>query len=145
MKTKNLLRKLHPILVVFLIGFLFISCNKDSFPDPSTLPQGLTGSWVETHTNSDTLVFISENDTGNVMLQRGYEIRNGYRLPTIGSTLYSYIILSDSIKMRDGLSSYWADDIYFFHFDEQNLIINIGKFSKYIDTKKSILTFRKIK
>lgn len=145
MKTKTLLRNLHPIMLVFLIVFLLISCKKDHFPDPSTLPQGLAGSWVETHTNSDTLVFSSENDTGNVMLQRGYEIRNGYRLPTIGSTHYSYIILADSIKMRDGLSSYWADNIYFFQFDEQNLIIKIGKFSKYIETKKTILTFRKIK
>jgi hypothetical protein len=34
---------------------------------------------------------------------------------------------------------------YYFRFDEPNLTINIGKFSKYISIKKSLLTFRKIK
>lgn len=145
MKIKNLLKKLHPIMFAFFYIFFLLSCNKENFPNPATLPKGLTGSWVEVHTYSDTLVFTSEKDTGSVLLKKGYEIRNGYRLPTIGTTIYSYVILSGSIKMIDGLSSTWAENYYYFNFDEQNLIINIGKFSKYIDTQKTILTFRKIK
>ena len=78
-------------------------------------------------------------------IYRGYEIRNGYRLPVIGSTGYHYEIISDSIHMINGLSSSWERGIYYFHFDEPNLTINIGKFSNYINTKKSNLTFRKIR
>lgn len=145
MKTNPSLRKLLPLMLTLLIGFILGSCQKDNFPDPSTLPQGLTGYWVETNTKSDTLIFNSNNDTGICMLQRGFEIRNRYRLPVIGSTGYHYEIFSDSIHMINGLSSSWERGIYYFHFDEPNLTINIGKFSKYIDTKKSTLTFRKIK
>jgi hypothetical protein len=145
MKTITLLRRLLPSILTCFTVFILVSCQKDNFPDPSTLPQGLTGSWVEVNTKSDTIIFHSDNDTGIFWLQRGFEIRNGYRLPIIGSTGYNYTIFSDSIHLINGLSSAWESGTYYFHFDEPNLTINIGKFSKYIDTKKSILTFRKIK
>jgi hypothetical protein len=133
-------------LVFLIIIFSLTNCEKkDEFPDPSTLPKGLKGSWVETNTMSDTIIFYSNNETGLLWLQRGYEIRNGYRLPVIGSNCYKYTIFSDSINMIDGLSSAWISGNYYFKFDEPNLTINIGKFSKYINTMKSILTFRKIK
>jgi hypothetical protein len=126
---------------------MVVSCQKDNFPfpDPSLLPQGLIGSWVEVNTKTDTIIFPSNNDTGIFWLQRGFEIRNGYRLPVIGSTGYHYEILSDSITLINELSSAWEQGTYYFHFDEPNLTINVSKFSKYINTKKSILTFRKIK
>ncbi|MCJ7447972.1 MAG: hypothetical protein MUO72_09775 [Bacteroidales bacterium] len=130
-------------LIILLILSPF-SCQKVQFPDPNTLPKGLIGSWVETNTRTDTIIFVSNRDTGIFWLQRGFEIRNGYRLPVIGSTGYHYEIFSDSIKVVDGLSSAWEQGTYYFHFDEPNLTINIGKFSKYINTRKSILTFRKI-
>jgi hypothetical protein len=139
------LRKLLPSLLASLFMFMLVSCHKDYFPDPSTLPPGLKGSWVEANTMSDTIIFNSNSDTGIFWLQRGFEIRNGYRLPVIGSTGYHYEIFSDSINVIDGLSSAWEQGTYYFHFDEPNLTIKVGKFSKYIDTKKSILTFRKVK
>jgi hypothetical protein len=148
MKTKSLKKCLLFLVVALSTGVLFISCQKDKsfqFPDPSTLPQGLVGSWVEANTLSDTLIFNSNNNTGIVWLQRGYEIRNGYRLPVIGSTGYEYKIFSDSISMVDGLSSAYNGGNYLFKFDEATLTISVGKFSKYISTKKSVLTFRKIK
>ena len=145
MKTKAIIRKLWSALLTFVILFILISCQKVEFPDPSSLPKGLTGSWVEIHTLADTLIFNSNKDTGICMLQRGFEIRNGYRLPIIGSTPYMYKIYSDSINMIDGLSSAWISGTYYFKFDEPNLTIYIGKFSEYINTKKSTLTFRKIK
>ncbi len=80
-----------------------------------------------------------------LILHRGYEIRNGYRLPVIGSDMYQYTLLTDSIRLMGGLSSTWFDETFYFTYDEANLTINIGKFSQYIDTNKSILTFRKIK
>jgi hypothetical protein len=147
MKPQSLKKCLLLLAVALFPCILFVSCQKDEtfFPDPSTLPQGLVGSWVEANTLSDTLIFNSNENTGVAWLQRGYEIRNGYRLPVLGSTGYSYKITSDSIHMVDGLSSSYNGGNYLFKFDEATLIITVGKFSQYIDTKKSILTFRKIK
>lgn len=147
MKTHSLRNCLLFLTVILCTGIMLVSCQKDntSFPDPSTLPKGLTGSWVETSTKTDTIIFNSDNETGMLILQRGYEIRNGYRLPIIGSDGYSYKLLSDSIRLMGGLSALYFDKTFFFKYDEASLTINIGKFSQYIDTKKSILTFRKIK
>lgn len=149
MRTNKSSKKLPSLALALLMGLIFVSCQKDNsranFPDPSTLPQGLVGTWVEVNTLSDTLGFPSNNNSGLLWLQRGFEIRNGYRLPVIGSTGYEYKIFSDSINLIDGLSSIYDSRTYPFHFDESNLTITVGKFSKYINTKKSTLTFRKIK
>ena len=147
MKPQSLKNCLLLFAVVLSIDFLFVACQKNeiSFPDPSTLPKGLIGSWVETSTKSDTIIFNSDKGTGILLLHRGYEIRNGYRLPIIGSDMYQYTILTDSIRLMGGLSSVFFVKTFLFKYDEANLTINIGKFSQYIDTKNSTLTFRKIK
>jgi hypothetical protein len=132
------------IPVTFLIGFILSSCQKEEFPDPSTLPKGLTGSWVETNTRTDTIRFNSDSQSGYFFLSRGFEITSGYWLPKIGSAPYSYTITADNISVIDGLSSAMEGGTYYFKFDEPNLTIKIGKFCKYIATEKSILTFRKI-
>ena len=144
MKTCNTFLRLTVKLIVLSL-FILISCQKDDFPDPELLPKGLIGSWVEVNTRTDTLIFNSNSLTGMLILQRGYEIRNGYRLPVIGSTGYHYEISSDSIKLMDGLLSTWNQTTHYFNFNEANLTLRIGKFSKYIESKKSTLTFRKIK
>ena len=144
MKTSVKMRKLITLLMV-ISGSILTSCQKDDFPDPNSLPKGLVGSWVETSTKSDTIIFNSMKDTGMFVLQRGYEIRNGYRLPVIGWDIYKYIILNDSIRLMGGLSSPLFYKTFYFNYDEPTLTIRIGKFSQYISTKKSILTFRKIK
>jgi hypothetical protein len=136
------------LMVAFLTGFAIFSCQKDKspeFPDPGILPKGLTGSWVEINTGTDTISFNSNKESGYFNLYRGFAITNGYWLPRIGSTSYSYTISGDSITVVDGLSNSMEGGTYYFKFDEPNLTINIGKFSKYINTKKSVLTFRKIK
>jgi hypothetical protein len=114
------------------------------FPDPNTLPKGLKGSWVETGRKTDTIVFTTNNDTGYFWLNRGYEMRNGYLLPLIGSGDYEYKIIPDSIKLRWGLSSELYTLTYYFNFDEPNLVIMIGKFVPF-NTNQSILAFRKIR
>lgn len=43
---------------------------------------------------------------------------NGYWLPKIGSTSYSYWISGDSISVIDGLSSSMEGGTYYFRFDE---------------------------
>ncbi len=136
--------KLFGIFVTLSLIFLF-SCTKDEFPDPGSLPEGLEGSWVEVNTLTDTIIFYSNSEEGFLALHRGYEIRNGYRLPVIGSTGYSYKIISDSITLIDGLSSMWNEGTYYFNYDKPGLTIKTGKFSSYIETNKAILTFRKIK
>lgn len=148
MKTDLFKKWILNLLVALLIGTAFYSCQKDKFsdfPDPGTLPKGLKGFWVETNTRADTINFYSNKDSGLFYLSRGFGIINGYWLPQIGSTWYLYKISADSISVEDGLSSSMDGGTYYFRFDEPNLTINAGKFSKYIDTKKSILTFRKIK
>ncbi len=147
MKTYSFKKWSLFIATIFSAAIMLSSCQKDdnSFPDPSTLPKGLAGTWVETSTISDTIIFNSDKETGMLILHRGYEIRNGYRLPVIGSDMYQYTLLTDSIRLMGGLSSTWFDETFYFTYDEANLTINIGKFSQYIDTNKSILTFRKIK
>jgi len=134
------------IIIVLLLLFALTNCEKkDEFPDPSTLPKGLTGSWVETTTRSDTIVFKTDRKSGYFFLSRGFAMTNGYWLPKIGSAPYSYNITGDSVSVIDGLSSAREGGTYYFKFDEPNLTINIGKFCKYINTNKSTLTFRKIK
>jgi len=147
MKTYSIKKWFLYVAVIFSTVIMLLSCQKDNtmFPDPSTLPKGLVGSWVEVSTKSDTISFTSNTERGMLFLHRGYEIRNGYRLPVIGSDGYSFRLLTDSIRLMGGLSSTFFDKTFYFKYDEANLTINIGKFSQYIDTKKSILTFRKIK
>jgi hypothetical protein len=147
MKTKSLRKWVLFLTMIFSVGLMLLSCQKDktSFPDPSTLPKGLTGSWVETTTVADTISFNSNNESGYFNLSRGFAMTNGYWLPKIGSTSFSYTISGDSITVVDGLSNSMEGGTYYFRFDEPNLTINIGKFSKYISTEKSVLTFRKIK
>jgi hypothetical protein len=132
-------------LVFMLILLAFYSCQKIDFPDPSTLPKGLQGTWVEATKGADTIIFNSEKDTGGFYLARGREYYNGYLLPKIGSAPYAYIIKQDSIHVVDGLSSTYLGKNYYFNFNEPSLTIKIGKFCKYIDINKSILTFKKIK
>ena len=154
MNTHSLRTWLLSLAVIFSTGIILVSCQKENtdlideqnvFPDPSTLPQGLIGSWVEASTLTDTLLFNSESDTGLVFLQRGFEIINGYYLPVIGSDGYFYQIENNSIHMKAGLSSLGVGETFYFNLDDENLVISIGKFCKYIDTDESILTFRKIK
>jgi hypothetical protein len=133
------------LIVALSFGIALVSCQKDEFPDRNTLPKGLTGSWVETTTKSDTIVFKSDRESGYFYLSRGFAMTNGYWLPKIGSAPYSYKLSGDSISVGNGFSSTMEGGTYYFKYDEAILTINIGKFSQYIDTKKTILTFRKIK
>jgi hypothetical protein len=88
MRTKSLAKCCLYLMVAFLFGFALSSCQKDEFPDPNTLPKGLTGSWIETNTLADTIRFNSDNQSGYFYLSRGYAMTNGYWLPKIGSAPY---------------------------------------------------------
>jgi len=137
--------KTGSLMVLILILVTLYSCQKIEFPDPSTLPPGLQGTWIESSKGQDTIIFHSDKDTGGFYLARGRAYYNGHLLPKIGSAPYAYIIKTDSIYIIDGLSSTYLGRNYYFNFNEPTLTINIGKFCKYIEVNKSILTFRKIK
>jgi len=66
------------------------------------------------------------------------------KIRKINCILKRYEIISDSITVRDGLSSSWNEETYYFNYDKPDLTIKVGKFSPYIETNRSILTFRKI-
>jgi hypothetical protein len=146
MKTQSLRKWVLFLSMIISMGLILLSCQKDNtlFPEPSTLPKGLIGTWVETHTLTDTIVFNSNNEKGAFLCIRGFGIYNGYRLPLTGSGPYAYTMFSDSINLVFPWTDSMANGNFYFRFDEPNLTISIGKFCKYIATKKSILTFRKI-
>jgi len=144
MKTKAFTITVNFLLFMLILVTLY-SCQKIEFPDPSSLPKGLQGSWVETSKGTDTIIFNSNKDTGGFYLARGRDYYNGYLLPKIGSAPYAYIIKTDSIHVVSGLYSTFLGRNYYFSFNEASLTIKIGKFCKYIDVNKPTLTFRKIK
>ena len=144
MKTNTVRKLILGLIVTISFGIVLVSCQKNEFPDPNTLPKGLKGTWIETTTKTDTIRFNSNNQSGLFFLSRGFAMTNGYWLPKIGSAPYSYTLSVDSISVINGLSSAMEGGTYYFKFDEPNLTIKIGKFCEYITTKKSILTFRKI-
>jgi hypothetical protein len=49
MRTDSFFKKLLPFTLTLLTTVILTSCQKDNFPDPSTLPKGLVGLWVETN------------------------------------------------------------------------------------------------
>jgi hypothetical protein len=144
MKINTLNKYQFHFILTLTIMIALVACQKDELPDPDTLPKGLTGSWIETNTLADTIRFDSDAQSGYFYLYRGFAMTNGYWLPKIGSAPYSYKMTGDSISVIDGLSGSMEGGTYYFKFDEPNLTIKIGKFCKYIATKKSILIFRKI-
>jgi hypothetical protein len=138
MKTKTVGKCLMHFTMALSFVIALLACQKEEFPDPNTLPKGLTGSWIETNTRTDIIRFNSDNQTGFFYLSRGFAMTNGYWLPKIGSAPYSYNITGNSISVIDGLSSAMEGGTYYFRYDEPNLTINIGKFCKYIVTKNQL-------
>jgi hypothetical protein len=147
MKIQKLSRLLI-FTIALTTGLIIVACQKDPepyvFPDPSTLPNGLKGTWIEASSRIDTIVFTSNSDTGMFWLNRGYRMVNGYQIPVLGSGGYEYSIIPKSISTRWGLSSTWEPATYDFKFNELDLIINIGHFTSFTVTEDP-LTFRKIK
>jgi len=105
MKTNTVRKLIFGLNVTISLGIILVSCQKDEFPHPNTLPEGLTGSWIETNTRTDTIRFNSDNLSGYFFFSGGFAFPNGYWLPKIGSAPYSYKITGDSITVLNGLSS----------------------------------------
>jgi hypothetical protein len=127
------------LLIIVLIMFCLPACQKQD-----TKIQALDGTWTEVDTQTDTIVFSSNTMPGLLLLNRGYEIRNGYNLPKLGSGPYTYEISNDSIKLQWTASSSFNNFKYFFKFNESSETFNIQVFTSFA-TNKAILTFKKVK
>jgi len=140
-------RRLLSLRLLFLVVItLQISCKKDlpqdyQFPDPSTLPGGLKGTWLETTLRLDTILFPDNENEGHLFLECHYENQDF-------TMIYPYSISEDSIFIMDPTSS--SSEIgdglnFYFNFDEPKLTITIGNFTYRLKAKNPILTIRKIK
>ena len=131
--------KILIINVIFLTLFIFSGCENNKVNT-----SGLKGTWVEIDTKTDTIIFKTNDQSGTFLLYRGFEIKNGYVLPKIGSGPYSYNIIDDKIKIVDLFSSIAEGNYFYFSFDQGHELFQIGMFS-FFETNKAILTFKKIK
>lgn len=70
------------VVSFFCLLLLVFACGKSQSPTPTSL----NGTWIENSGRGDTLIF----KTNLLEVRRGFEIRNGVRLPKAGSGLWSY-------------------------------------------------------
>lgn len=125
------------LLFIVLVLVISTSCDKN-YIENSTL----VGVWVEANHKTDTLVF--DNQTTDLYLNRGTEIRNGFLLPKYLSGPYMYKIENDSISLRwEASSSSYANN-YYFKLDLKNKEIKIGNFFDDSINTGVILTFTKV-
>jgi hypothetical protein len=110
------------VLTTFLL-FLFLGCESEELNIDS-----LQGSWIESTSQSDTLIFDSNEFEGWVSLNRGKELRGGNMLPKLGSGIYDYKISGDSIKLQNLLSSCLCPKSYVFEMLPGGNKLNIGNF-----------------
>ena len=103
--------------------FLLImaACGKNTTPTPTVL----SGTWIEASGRGDTLIFEPEV----LEVRRGFEIRNGLRLPKTGSGLWSYQVgekyqmevrpaLSSSMKTQTAYAELKDNSLYISNFYE---------------------------
>jgi hypothetical protein len=97
---------------------VFCACKSNSVDDPAIL----TGRWVESAGRGDTLIFSAK--TSFVEAKRGFEIKNGVRLPRIGSGLWEYKLLTNyKMEMRYSLSSNSATITSHIELKDNNLYV----------------------
>jgi hypothetical protein len=126
--------------VFLIIAITLMSCTSDSLSTPDLLK----GKWIEVNTKSDTLVFGLFGDQEAMMVNRGYEIRDSFRLPKHGSGPYDYKISKDKISLRYYLSSYNGYFDYKFKFDFKTSRIEVEKFYE-TDSTITKLVFERLK
>jgi hypothetical protein len=113
------------IKYLFLLATLiFWACKSNSIDDP----QLLKGRWVEGSGRGDTLVFDAVN-TNRLDIKRGFEIKNGSRIPKSGSGIWEYRLIENyQMEVRDLLlqrttptishAELKKDDLYISNFYE---------------------------
>lgn len=127
--------------VFLIIAITLMSCKSDSLSTPDLLK----GKWIEVNTKSDTLVFGLFGDQEAMMVNRGYEIRNSFRLPKHGSGPYDYRISKNKIALHSYLSSSMGYKDYTFKFDLKTSRIEVDKFYETADSTVTKLVFERLK
>jgi hypothetical protein len=127
--------------VFLIIAITLMSCKSDSLSTPDLLK----GKWIEVNTKSDTLVFGLFGDQEAMMVNRGYEIRDSFRLPKHGSGPYDYRISKNKIALHSYLSSSMGYKDYTFKFDLKTSRIEVDKFYETADSTVTKLVFERLK
>jgi hypothetical protein len=129
-------------LLIILAGQA--SCQKNAL---KTSP--LNGTWIESTTKNDTIVFAAEYDGQYPVfeLKRGFRItEEGYNLPDYFSGPYSYNLSGDSISLYWFLSS-GSFHLFFFEKmagENKFLIGNFFKNPENTGTESDTLVFERI-
>jgi len=130
-------------LLLFLFGVLLVShvqCqkNKDVFHQSP-----VSGSWIHTTSNTDTLEFLPEYDGSNPIfwLKRG---KNEDNLPKSNSGPYSYELSENAISINWFLSSNSNYHSYYFKLSPDKEMLKIGNFYSESKINTDTLIFRKI-
>jgi len=127
--------------VFLIIAITLMSCTSDSLSTPDLLK----GKWIEVNTKSDTLVFGLFGEQEAMMVNRGYEIRDSFRLPKHGSGPYDYRISKNKIALHSYLSSSMGYKDYTFKFDLKTSRIEVDKFYETADSTVTKLVFERLK
>ena len=126
-------------LVLLIVGLCFNSCKKQN--DEII---GLKGTWIGIYDNNDTIIFKSSSSKGLFELNRGYETRNGYVLPKLGSGLYFYDISDENINVVSGVSSSGIGTNVYFKLNKSEQRFQVGIFAAGFVTNQAIVEFQKI-
>ena len=142
MKIKTLLKRFLLLMLILIPSLIQSSCKKDvsqveDFPDPSTLPQGLKGSWLETISRIDTLVFTENKTEGLLWLKNGKNFKIFFPYKITPDSIFISDPVSSSLELSNGKN-------YYFNFDEPKLTINIEHFTFKLSVNNINLIFRKI-
>lgn len=130
----------HTIFILIaVIALISFGCEETEFNIDS-----LNGSWIESSSRADTLVFDSNEFEGWLYLNRVKELRNGYMLPKIGSGSYDYEISNDSIVLQYHLSSCMCPKSYTFEILSGEDKLKIGNFYDDDIPLGEMLTFEKL-
>jgi hypothetical protein len=107
-------------MVITLFSF---GCERDEPKNNS-----LKGSWIESSSLADTLIFETNEFEGLLYLNRGKELREGHMLPKIGSGPFFYEISEDSLFLRHIASSCSCTQNYSFTMLPEEGKLKVGNF-----------------
>ena len=116
-----------------ILGWMLLGCQPD---DPSA---SLQDRWIEDRDRMDTITFIEDN---RFILHRGFEVRNGHRLPRHGSGIYEYTRTASEISLYNTLSSCYCFNDY--RFEQQGDHFTIGDFYQKDTVETRVLRFTRL-
>ena len=131
------INKVIPYLILFV--FFIYGCSSDEMSISS-----FKGSWIETTTFQDTLIFHGDELDGMLTLNRPKENRNGYILPMAGAGIYMYEIEKDSIKLQNAILSCLCTTSHPIHLLKDGDMLAIGNFYNDDLKPEDILIFRRL-